>query len=372
MDPLTRKQKEALVISLHENGKTYKEIAQELKISPNSIKAILTKAGLDHSTTKSSVAFELLSKDKTPLEVAITLDLDADEAIHLHQQYFKLLGCNEFTRVYLEIKDDPWAFVNLVKLVQKGGISEDQVNKLLEIANGHLPRVTSEYEKLKAEINSLEYEKRNSAAQYQQLCDRVLTLNNRVDQLQSTVRELEDAKSKLELQNSRLQDFVKNFQLNNIEYNKVRQTIQEEVENVLADRKQLLRLAVRSTIELLRLEPRKFHDFYYNQSIIQPENDEEPILVEAEGLYEKMLENITNKVVTNLSDSISSSLSSFAQKELSEQNSDDMRTFAEEERTLSEDKGIEGNSRSEVPAGYRMISFPSRGRAWHPNFDTGT
>ena len=40
-----------------------------------------------------------------------------------------------------------------------------------------------------------------------------------------------------------------------------------------------------------------------------------------------------------------------------------MRTFPEEERTLSdpEDKGIEGNSRSEVPADYRMISFPSSG-----------
>ena len=36
----------------------------------------------------------------------------------------------------------------------------------------------------------------------------------------------------------------------------------------------------------------------YNQSTIQPENDEEPILVEAERLYEKMLENITKKVVT--------------------------------------------------------------------------
>jgi hypothetical protein len=37
--------------------------------------------------------------------------------------------------------------------------------------------------------------------------------------------------------------------------------------------------------------------------------------VEAEYLYEKMLENITNRVVTNLSDNISS-VSTFAQKQL--------------------------------------------------------
>jgi hypothetical protein len=135
----------------------------------------------------------------------------------------------------------------------------------------------------------------------------------------------------------------------------------------------LLRTAVQSVIELLRLDPQKFHAFYYNQSTIQPENDE-PILVEAEELYKKMLENITNKAVINLSDNVIYT-SSFAQKESSEQNSDDMRTFAKEERTLSdrEDNGIEGNSIKEhpdMPAGHRMIFFPYRGQAWHPNFDS--
>ena len=71
---------------------------------------------------------------------------------------------------------------------------------------------------------------------------------------------------------------------------------------------------------------------------------------------------------------IYSSISSFAQKESSEQNSDDMRTFAKEERTLSdpEEKEIERNSfkeRPDVPAGHSMIFYPYSGQAWHPNFD---
>ena len=99
-------------------------------------------------------------------------------------------------------------------------------------------------------------------------------------------------------------------------------------------------MAIQSVIELLRLDPQKFHAFYYNQSTIQPENNEEPNLVEAERLYEKMLEKITNKVVTVLSDDIPS-VSSFAQKESSELNSDDTRVssdylYAKEERTLSD------------------------------------
>ena len=84
-----------------------------------------------------------------------------------------------------------------------------------------------------------------------------------------------------------------------------------------------------------------------------------------------MLENITNKVVTNLSDNISS-MSSFALKEPSGQNSSDY-LYAKEERTLSdtEDKGIESKERSDVlAAGHRVKFHPYSGQAWHPNFDT--
>jgi DNA-binding NarL/FixJ family response regulator len=64
-----RNRRETLVIALYEQGKTYRQIAEEVKISPNSIKAILNKAGLDQSTSLSSRAYELFSKDRmTPLQ----------------------------------------------------------------------------------------------------------------------------------------------------------------------------------------------------------------------------------------------------------------------------------------------------------------
>lgn len=96
-------------------------------------------------------------------------------------------------------------------------------------------------------------------------------------------------------------------------------------------------MAIQSVIGLLHC-PQKFHSFYYNQSTIQPENDEEPILVEAEKLYEKMLENITNKVITSLSDNISS-ISPFTLEESSEQNLNEIQissafSYAKEEHTL--------------------------------------
>lgn len=311
---MDRKQKEALIIALCEKGKTYREIAKEAGVSPNTIKAVLNKAGLDQNTSISSRVFELYSQGKTPLEVAITLGLKSEDTLRYHHEYFMLLGCNEFTMVYPQIKDNPWSYVNLVKLARNSEMSDKDVIEVLHIAKGHLPRVRLEYDRFKAELNLLEDEKSNSAKEHQRLCNEISEMETIVDQLQLSIKESKEEKTKLELQKIKLQNFVKDFLDNKIEYCKVKQAIEGEVEYVLGDRRQLIKVAVQSVIELLRADPQGFHTFYYNRST-RPENNEEPLLVEAEQLYEKMLENITNKIVTSLSDNTSSAWT-IAQQEL--------------------------------------------------------
>jgi hypothetical protein len=60
-----------------------------------------------------------------------------------------LLGCTEFTRIYLHIKDNPWPYVNLIRLVQNAGMGDVEVKELLKIANEHLPRARLEDESLR-------------------------------------------------------------------------------------------------------------------------------------------------------------------------------------------------------------------------------
>ena len=209
-----RKQKEALVLALAEKGKTYREITKEAGVSPNTIKAVLNKAGLDESASISSRAFELFSEGKTPLEVAIKLNREANEAIRLHQEYFMLLGCTEFTRVYLQIKDNPWPFVNLVKLTQNSGMSNGEIVELLKIANGYLPRVRLEYDRAKAELSSLKAEITNSVRIYQDFCDRNAALKNREDELQLSIKELKT--TKVELQKPMFNECQPEFQESDI------------------------------------------------------------------------------------------------------------------------------------------------------------
>jgi predicted transcriptional regulator len=180
---MDKKQKEALIIALAEKGKAYREITKEAGVSPNTIKAVLNRAGLDETTSTHSRAFKLFSEGRTPLQVAIALSLEADEAIKYHQEYYMLLGCTEFTKVYLRIKDNPWPYVNLATLVHNARMSDSEVMGLLKIANGYLPRVRLEYDRLneemnlgKAEKNSLDAEISNAVRTYQDFCDRNLAL----------------------------------------------------------------------------------------------------------------------------------------------------------------------------------------------------
>src|ERR687892_656166 len=157
---MNKKQKEALVLALAEKGKTYREITREAGVSPNTIKAVLNKAGLGETTSISSRAFELYTQQSvpSPLIAAIQLGLKTEEAIRYHQEYFMLLGCTEFTKVYLQIKDNPWPYVNLTKLVQNARMGDAEVVELLKVANGYLPRVRLEYGRINEEMNSTKAE----------------------------------------------------------------------------------------------------------------------------------------------------------------------------------------------------------------------
>ena len=66
MTTMDKKQKEALVLAMLEKGESYRNIAQRAKVSPNTIKMLANRAGLDETTPISSRAFELYSQQSVP------------------------------------------------------------------------------------------------------------------------------------------------------------------------------------------------------------------------------------------------------------------------------------------------------------------
>ena len=234
---MDKKQKEALVLAMLEKGESYRDITQKAKVSPNTVKAISNRAGLDETTSISSRAFELYSQQSvpSPLLAAIQLGLKTEEAIRYHQEYFMLLGLTEFTKIYIQIKDNPWPYVNLTKLVQNARLGDGEVLEVLKIANGHLPRVRLEYNRVKeekssleAELNSWKAELSNIVRTYQDFCDRNLELKMREDDLQLSTNELEAKENELQRTISGLKQQLSELKEFNVDNNTLHLEIKQE------------------------------------------------------------------------------------------------------------------------------------------------
>jgi hypothetical protein len=150
--------------------------------------------------------------------VAIELNIRASEAIMFQREYWELEGLHNLNQIHQEIKGDIWNFVNLWKSVKAAGMGVPHVNRLLTIANNDLPSVESRYEGLKKEAATLEYEKENSAREFQQVNNQRIMMRKTLD---STRLECEKEMERLRhLQQERIKQeaIAKHFENSNEGY----------------------------------------------------------------------------------------------------------------------------------------------------------
>jgi transposase len=183
MTILTRQERERIVIDLYNQGKTYREIAKEARISPRDIGIILNKVveqktkeskeeGKDNNSVENnqqgphlslaSQAYKLFSDRKNPLEVAIALNLGESEVTKFYKEYWKLKQLHNLNTVYEELQGDIEPFLRLYRLSKSKGMGVKQVVNFLTIANDDLPDIQCRYERLKREVNTLEFNKQQS------------------------------------------------------------------------------------------------------------------------------------------------------------------------------------------------------------------
>src|SRR5215204_2994512 len=102
---LSREEKEKLVLELYyDKGYTYREIAKELRMSPNQIREIIKRheekndaiVNKKKMLSLSSQAYKLFSEGKTNVQVAIKLDLPQEQITQFRLEYWRLQNQDEF------------------------------------------------------------------------------------------------------------------------------------------------------------------------------------------------------------------------------------------------------------------------------------
>jgi hypothetical protein len=302
---LTRQEKERLVIDLYNKNKTYREIAKEVRICPRDIGIILKKAsgeGEENQDKKqslllspSSQAFRLYSEGKTPLEVAIALDLNETETTKYYEEYMDLNQMHELRMIYEEIGGDIFHFLRLFRLSKKERINPQHIVSLLRIANNDLPSLERRYNKLKKGIVLLELEKQKS----EQIGSQVRILAKLSEDYKQQIEELHRKRITLE-------GLIMEYENNEV-YTKIRRIVGEEVNNILSKSKDLLTLAISSVLESIMKDPAKY-TFLINSKQYNDKRRHTPypnfidmyrslILEDSQKLFEVMARELTNKII---------------------------------------------------------------------------
>ena len=115
-------------------------------------------------------AYKLFSEGKSPVQVAIALNIREPEVARFYVEDRNLVQHHSLSRIYEEIKDCIGYFVKLYTLAKVARMDAPSVIRLLEIANNDLPIVEHRYEsRSRRDLDSIEAEKQNSARLLQEL-----------------------------------------------------------------------------------------------------------------------------------------------------------------------------------------------------------
>ena len=217
----------------------------------------------------SAQAYKLFSDRKTPLEVAIELNLRESEATKFYKEYWKLKQLNNLNMIYEETKGDIEPFLKLHKLSKANGMGVKQVVNLLQIANNDLPAVERRFKGLRNDMSMLQFQKRIDERNLYQLNNQIALTTKLLNSIRiSCKRETREIEN-LYNEKARIENLVTHFKNNNEEYLiKSNRTAEEKVKDVLTNSKLILKFATLSVIESLRSNSELYNFISYSTSVV--------------------------------------------------------------------------------------------------------
>jgi hypothetical protein len=334
---ISEERKERVIDLYYNQGKTTREITKIERMSIRDISAIRKEEEARRQKNKdqeqSSKAYKLFSEGKTPVEVAITLNLREPEVTKLYREYLKLQGLPKFNLIYEEIGEDNIEdFVEFWNRSKERGMGRMHMVKALAIADKELPYLEEKCELLKIENNDLESKKQQSKNELHNLKDEIASSKELLKSYTSSCERKRQESESVNNEISRLEALVTRFKSNNEEYLEIKSTVEDILKNVLTDGKVLLHKAVFSIIETLQNENNTtknhlisflakeaitvshYRDYKYVSSTSTSssssssgehklaqyiEDYKDTILEEAKKIYNRMIKDLTDTIIDN-------------------------------------------------------------------------
>jgi hypothetical protein len=265
MTGLNKKEKEKLVVDLYENGSSYHEIAKEARVSLRDIKGILDRANGVQSLSKASQAYQMFSDGKSPMEVAIALDMREPDVTQLYKESWTLKQIYDLNSIYLETKGDLRSFLELYRLSNANGLNAEHVFSILKLADNDLSRLEGKYYNLKSEVRSLEAKKGGLIRTIQEYENQLGLLGKSFDNYCRLCQEEEEKLSDIQRQRLKEECLVNYFENDNEEYLRIKNAVEEKAYTILSNGASLLKLAVACVIHSIRSSPEQYASLMYGK-----------------------------------------------------------------------------------------------------------
>ena len=129
-------EKKNVVIQLHQEGKTQREIAKAAHMSIRDISRIIRKLdGIPEEKSVETQALDLFYQGKKPIEVAVELNLNTQKISKLYKDYLKLEGFYKLVLLYEEINDNLSLFLKLYHAIIQNNIKPSEIVNLVKNSN---------------------------------------------------------------------------------------------------------------------------------------------------------------------------------------------------------------------------------------------
>jgi FtsZ-binding cell division protein ZapB len=306
------------VIQLHKKGYTNRQIAQELGMSSRDIVKILKENEREEReareresrekveeekkrlfSSKRSEALKLYKKGTTPVDVAIKLGINAEEAKTIYSEYCSLTYPFQFLQLYTELnKTNSFkVFTDLFHLIKEKGLSIEEAIEGMEMIND-ISLLKEEHLDLSNKISDLE-----------KLQDSLIADNNffkaqneeMKKRLNSTLEKIDIKEKTLEIISNKVRQIEKEiYKINSGEnYFKARDKIKLLIEEILGYKKKVIQLAVLSLFDAVKENhhQKEIPIKDLSKSVYEYISDSSD-----EEVYQQKLQDVAEKVWDSISD----------------------------------------------------------------------
>jgi hypothetical protein len=169
---MIEERKKRVIDLYYGEGKNTREIASIERMSIRDISAILNEEDAKRQHHDSEVrkkdedkiavkAYALFDQGKTPIQVAVQLELREPQVSKYYKEYLRLIELAKIVSLYEEVGDDTWSYLELHRFAKEKGLSNEAIVKAVATTLNKLPSAEVHCRAVEDEVNRLELIKKD-------------------------------------------------------------------------------------------------------------------------------------------------------------------------------------------------------------------